>query len=195
MKWSRAKLGEIIELKYGKSLPKKSRDGGEYAVYGSNGKVGSHSKALTEGPTIIVGRKGSFGEVNYSPEPCSPIDTTYYIDEFNGLEVGFVERMLGQLPLKSLNRSSAIPGLNREDAYGCEVSIAPLNEQRRIVTKLEACETRIDAAREALDDVPALLEQYRQSVLAAAFCGDLTREWRESNPDVEPASELLERLH
>lgn len=74
------------------------------------------------------------------------------------------------------------------------VGIPPLNEQKRIVTKLEACETQIGAAREALDDVPALLEQYRQSVLAAAFRGDLTRDWRKANPDVEPASELLARL-
>lgn len=74
------------------------------------------------------------------------------------------------------------------------VRLPPQNEQRRIVAKLEACEARIGAARAALDEVPKLLEQYRQSVLAAAFRGDLTRDWRKAHPDVEPATELLKRL-
>ncbi|RKI66142.1 hypothetical protein D7X55_15410 [Corallococcus sp. AB049A] len=72
--------------------------------------------------------------------------------------------------------------------------LPPLNEQRRIVAKLEsllACSRR---AKESLDAIPALLERFRQSVLSAAFRGDLTQDWREANPDVEPASKLLERI-
>lgn len=64
----------------------------------------------------------------------------------------------------------------------------------RIVAKLDALLAQSRAAREQLDAVPQLVEQYRQSVLAAAFRGDLTKEWREKNPDVEPASKLLERI-
>jgi type I restriction enzyme S subunit len=48
--------------------------------------------------------------------------------------------------------------------------------------------------KEELEAIPALLDQFRQSVLAAAFRGDLTADWREKNPDVEPASGLLERI-
>ena len=86
------------------------------------------------------------------------------------------------------------PAVKSSDVRGYEIELPPLNEQRRIVAKLEACEARIGAAREAMDEVPRLLEKYRQSVLAAAFRGDLTRDWREQNKDVEPASELLARL-
>jgi len=42
--------------------------------------------------------------------------------------------------------------------------------------------------------IPPLLNRFRQSVLAAAFRGDLTADWRAKNPDVEPASELLKRI-
>ncbi len=45
-----------------------------------------------------------------------------------------------------------------------------------------------------LDAIPPLLEKFRQSVLAAAFRGDLTADWRRQNPDVEPASVLLDRI-
>jgi type I restriction enzyme S subunit len=75
-----------------------------------------------------------------------------------------------------------------------EVPVPPLNEQRRIVAKLEALQARSRRAREALEAVPPLLEKLRQSILAAAFRGDLTKDWREKHPDVEPASELLKRI-
>lgn len=49
-------------------------------------------------------------------------------------------------------------------------------------------------AREALDAVPPLLEKLRQSILAAAFRGDLMKDWRAKHKDVEPATELLKRI-
>lgn len=61
---------------------------------------------------------------------------------------------------------------------GTRVKIPPLPEQRRIVAKLDELTGRVRRASEALDAIPALLERYRQSVLAAAFRGELTREWR-----------------
>jgi type I restriction enzyme S subunit len=71
--------------------------------------------------------------------------------------------------------------------------LPPLNEQKRIAAKIDALMDRSRQARQYLESIPPLLEQFRRSVLAAAFRGDLTRDWREQNPDVEPASVLLER--
>jgi len=65
-----------------------------------------------------------------------------------------------------------------------DVDLPPLNEQRRIADKIDALMERSGAAKESLDAIPALLDKYRQSVLAAAFRGDLTKDWREQNPDM-----------
>ena len=67
-------------------------------------------------------------------------------------------------------------------------------EQRRIVAKIETLQERSRRVREALSEVEPLLEQFRQSVLAAAFRGDLTAGWRAAHPKVEPARELLYRI-
>ncbi|MFH1300172.1 MAG: restriction endonuclease subunit S, partial [Planctomycetota bacterium] len=75
-----------------------------------------------------------------------------------------------------------------------EVTLPPLAEQRRIVGKIEALQERSRNAREALTEVGPLLEQFRQSLLAAAFRGDLTADWRAANLNVEPATELLIRI-
>ena len=84
--------------------------------------------------------------------------------------------------------------INMENMRSLPVPIPPVNEQRRIVAKLEALLARSSRAKGALDAIPALLERFRQSVLAAAFRGDLTGDWREANSDEEPASKLLERI-
>ena len=83
--------------------------------------------------------------------------------------------------------------MNLGNMRALPLPVAPANEQKRIVAKIEALQARSDAAKDALDAIPPLLEKFRQSVLAAAFRGDLTKTWRESHPDVEPASELLKR--
>ncbi|MFZ9751970.1 MAG: restriction endonuclease subunit S [Cyanobium sp.] len=62
------------------------------------------------------------------------------------------------------------------------IPLAPLNEQRRIAAKLDATLAAVDACRQRLDGVEALLKRFRQAVLAAATSGELTREWRVVNP-------------
>ena len=117
MGWAITKLGSVTEFKYGKALPASSRDGGKFPVFGSNGIVGHHSEWLTTAPTIVIGRKGSVGEVCFSDRNCSPIDTTYYVDDFEVFDPKLCFYLLKTLNLGDLNKSTAIPGLNRQDAY------------------------------------------------------------------------------
>lgn len=72
--------------------------------------------------------------------------------------------------------------------------LAPAAEQKRIVAKIEELRARSRRAKEALDAVPPLLDQLRQSILAAAFRGDLTADWRARNHNVEPSDQLLTRV-
>jgi len=90
--------------------------------------------------------------------------------------------------------TTSVAHLGAERFANLDFPLPPLNEQRRIVARLEELTARTGAARAALEAIPPLLDRFRQSVLAAAFRGDLTADWRAQNPDVEPASELLKRI-
>jgi len=177
--WANVTIGELVEFKYGKSLTKKLRLGGDTPVYGSNGIVGWHSESLTQSPCLIVGRKGAAGEVHFSSSSCWPIDTTYYIDWFGDLEPSYLLHLLIFLRLGQLDTSTAIPGLNRDDAYRQKVSLPPLIEQRAIVAKIESLFSELDQGVEQLQTVRQQLKRYRQSVLKAAFEGKLTTAWRQ----------------
>ncbi|MGH8067299.1 MAG: hypothetical protein ACRERE_19100 [Candidatus Entotheonellia bacterium] len=89
---------------------------------------------------------------------------------------------------------SATPHLFQKDIKNFVLSVAPLAEQRRIVAKIEALQERSRRVREALAEVEPLLERFWQSVLAAAFRGDLTSDWRAAHPNIESASEVLHRI-
>lgn len=192
--WVAAQVGNLIELKYGKALPERLRSGSGFPVFGSNGIVGQHVAALTNGPTVVVGRKGSVGEVNFSDGPCNPIDTTYYVDDVPGGQLRFWYYQLRSIGLPSLNKSTAIPGLSRSDVYPIQIMLPPVSEQQRIADKLDAVLARVDACRERLASTVPLLKRLRQSVFAAATSGRLTDDWRSENSCENEAAKLLELL-
>lgn len=90
--------------------------------------------------------------------------------------------------------SVTVAHLSSLDIARIPFPLPPLNEQRRIVAKLEKLLAKVDTCKERLDKIPAILKRFRQSVLSAACSGRLTADWRENNPDVESAEELLKRI-
>lgn len=179
--WKRVALGEVVELRYGKSLPASTRVEGQVPVYGSNGQVGTHSSALTQGPAIIIGRKGSVGAIHLSSGPCWPIDTTYYVDNTaTEAHLAWLAHYLNCLGLTGMNKAAAIPGLNREDVYRLPILLPPLSEQRRIAGILDAADGLRAKRRESI----ALLDTLTQSIFLDMF-GDPTR-----NPNAWPTESL-----
>ncbi len=59
--------------------------------------------------------------------------------------------------------------------------LAPLEDQKRIADKLDSVLAKVEAAQARLDKIPTVLKRFRQSVLAAATSGELTKDWREDN--------------
>lgn len=174
--WPDVEVGEVCEFKYGKSLAASVRDGGRFPVYGSNGIVGRHSSALTDGPTIVIGRKGSLGEVAYSDSPCWPIDTTYYVDSTStDADIKWLSYGLAGLGLTDLNRAAAVPGLNREDAYRQRLLLPPMDDQRRIAAILDQARTLYAKHRQVLTHLDILT----QSVFRDTFGEIGISDWQE----------------
>jgi type I restriction enzyme, S subunit len=143
--------------------------------------VGHHSTALTNGPAIVIGRKGSFGEIHYSASDCWPIDTTYYVDrEATSADLRWLAYRMAALGLTHLNRAAAIPGLNREDAYRQRLLLPPIEEQRRIAAILDKA-NEVRAKRRAGVET---LETLQQSVFRAMFGDPAT------NPNGWPTTPL-----
>ena len=154
-------VGTFAPFIYGKGLSKKSRnETGSVPVFGSNGIIGYHDKPLTNGPTIIIGRKGTVGAVHYSPVPCWPIDTTFYITGSNSQRLRFKYYLLQSLGLNLMNSDSAVPGLNREAAHAIRISVPSEMEQQFISSFLGDLDDKIELNRqmnETLEEMARVL--------------------------------------
>lgn len=131
-------LGEIIQLEYGKPLPQSDRTSqSAIPAYGANGILCWSKKAYREAPSIIVGRKGSAGEVNLTSGPFWPTDVTYFVEhDQRETDLQYLFYLLKYLELPKLAKGVK-PGINRNDVYGLNVPVPELHEQQRIVAILD----------------------------------------------------------
>ena len=147
--WQTRRLGDVLQLNYGKSLSVKNRVEGHIPVYGSNGIVGSHNKAIVDAPGLIVGRKGSAGQVHRSLVPFCPIDTAFYVTAEDALDADleFLFYLLRHIDLTRITGDVGVPGLNRDMAY-METVRYPKSfpEQKKIAKILSTIQQKVDNA-------------------------------------------------
>jgi type I restriction enzyme S subunit len=97
--------------------------------------------------------------------------------------------------ISALQRGVSYPAVRDGDVRAQPIPVAPTNEQRRIVDKIDELFSQIEAGEKALEGAQKLLQRYRQSVLNAAVTGELTRDWRERHKgEVESGDALLKRI-
>ncbi|KFE33256.1 restriction endonuclease subunit S [Thioclava atlantica] len=169
-------LGSILRLEYGAALSAENRTGWGYPVFGSNGEVGRHSNFLIGEPGIVVGRKGSVGQVSWSNEPFWPIDTAYWVD-CRAQDRRWLYWLLSYLPLKRLDTSTGVPGLNRNDVYELEVYRPDPASRDKIAEILDT----LDAAIRGTEAVVAKLKAMKQGLLH-----DLLTRGIDANGDLRP---------
>lgn len=144
--WTTVPLKQIINLNYGKPLKEENRLGGAYPVVSSAGIFGSHNKFLVEGPGIVVGRKGSAGQITWVNDSFWPTDTAFWVllnEVSHQLPLKFIFYLLVAANLKSQTISTAVPGLNRDDALSMKIFIPSNDEINNFLNKLSLIESAI----------------------------------------------------
>lgn len=168
--WQTNKLGDLIKLEYGKPLPSTKRTSkGSYPVYGANGIKDRTSEYYYDKKSIIIGRKGSAGEINLSEEKFWALDVTYFVTfDDKKYDLKFLYYLLLTLNLPSMARGVK-PGINRNDIYSIEVSTSPIAEQQRIVKILDEVFEKITKAKEnalkKLQNSKDLFDSYLHNIL------------------------------
>lgn len=184
--WKIRKLGDYLTLNYGKGLPEEKRINGKFAVFGSNGIVGWNKEPLVNGPGIIIGRKGSVGEIKIYIENFWPIDTTYYItNKDTKLDLHFLYYKLLTLGINTMNSHAAVPGLNREDVYRIETAIPSLPEQHSIAKILSDLDSKI----ELNNKMNKKLEAIGQALFKKWFVDERKDDW-----EVLKLGEIISKL-
>ncbi|HXG85058.1 MAG TPA: restriction endonuclease subunit S [Pyrinomonadaceae bacterium] len=163
--WEIVKLGDVLELRYGKSLIEEIRDGGKYPVVGSSGIVDYHSQFLVGKAGIVVGRKGNVGSVYWIDKPFFPIDTAFYVESEMSLHYLFFNLQTQNF----ISGDAAVPGLNREQALSNKM-IKPSDD---VLEKFDEITTPIFYKTSNLQTQITKLHRMRDKLLPRLLSGKL----------------------
>lgn len=145
--WVETTWGDAVDLKYGKAIRGYQDANEKYAVFGTNGKVGTHSTFLSEGPGVILGRKGAYRGVHFSMEPFHVIDTAYYVVPKQELAMRWLYYAMQYYEIGLIDDGSPIPSTTRAAVYTSRFMRPPLLEQECIASCLAALDDKIELNR------------------------------------------------
>ncbi|MHB8546670.1 MAG: restriction endonuclease subunit S [Nitrosotalea sp.] len=159
---NKIELEDLLTLEYGFSLPETKRVEGKIPVYGSNGITGFHDKSMVNGPGIIIGRKGTAGNVIWSESDFFPIDTTYYVKmKRDDVSLKWMYYRLKHLTLSQLALNTAVPGLNRNDVYDIIIDLSDKKTRDEFEIKMQKLQDNILKITDYIDK----LFKVRKSIL------------------------------
>ncbi|UPA29942.1 restriction endonuclease subunit S [Terrisporobacter glycolicus] len=189
--WEVKKLKYITSLTYGNSLPKENRNEGSVNVYGSNGVVDSNLLSNTLNETIIVGRKGSYGKVNYSHRSCFVIDTAYYVDKRNTRShIKWLYYLLQILELDKNSQDTGVPGLSRDYAYNLIATVPTINEQKLIAEYLDKKTSQIETIISKKEELIETLKHSKTKLISETITKGLDKNVSMKDNQVEWIGEI-----
>ena len=163
--YPRVMVESVLSLEYGKPLDKSLRSiKGAVPVYGANGIKAFTERPLVRDKGIVVGRKGSAGEINLTDGAFWPLDVTFFV-KFDQLkfDLMFLYYLLKSLDLPTMARGIK-PGINRNDVYKLEVIFPPLAEQKRIVAKVNELMALCDELEKSLKERESIVQKFAGSM-------------------------------
>lgn len=190
--WVEVKLGDLAFFVMGQAPPgTASNFSGDGEIFVKAGEFGVRHPVVREWTTMplkyatsndvlvcVVG--ATAGKLNLGID-CAIGRSVAAIQpsEAIGQLLLYFQLLLSVEKLRGSSTGSAQGVISKKMLSEIDILLPPLNEQQRIAVKLDSTLSAVDACRERLDGVAAILKRFRQAVLVAAMSGELTREWRE----------------
>lgn len=175
--WTAEKLSSLVDVVYGKSPAEIEKLDEGVPIFGTGGIAGYTNKALCDGPSVILGRKGTIDKVQRSDGPFWAIDTTFYTTPRRKFDWSWLYYAISSFDLKKLNEASGVPSLSRTSLEALDIATPPLSEQQRIAAVLTAIDERQEVIARQMEASQRLKRGLMQKLLKGA--------WRVSVDDPE----------
>ena len=159
MKWK-----ELLEIRSGKNQKSVIDPNGQYPIYGSGGIIGYATEYLCPPKTTIVGRKGTINSPIFVNESFWNVDTAFGLIPSSKLLPKYLYYFCCHFNFTALDKSTTIPSLAKRDLENIEMNVPSLDEQSRIVSRIDELFSEIDKAVDTLKATKEQLAVYRQAV-------------------------------
>ena len=207
--WIRIPLGNACAILDSKRIPvnskeRRTRTSGKsenelFPYYGATGQVDVIDAYLFDGEHVLLGEDGApfldpFKDKAYVVDGKFWVNNHAHVLKAHGSN-RYLSHYLNAVRYEDHVTGTTRPKLTKRALVSIPIALPPLNEQRRIVERIETLFDEIDRGVESLHDAKRTIGLYRQSLLKSAFEGRLTARWREENPEkLESPDDLLMRI-
>jgi len=209
--WVSARLGEAAHIEmgqspdskfyndHGKGLPFFQGKADFGPLYPTARKWCSQPTKVAEAGDILLSVRAPVGPTNLANEQCcigrglsairatEPISQKYLLHFLRHIEPWLAEQGTG----------STFAAISGSFLREIPILIAPSGEQRRIAKKLDSILARVSECQSRLNNVPDILNQFRQSVVSSAVSGRLSEDYRSqvlTNATLVPTNTTLADL-
>ena len=165
--WSVGTVGELIEIKYGKDH-KKMLDG-EIPVYGSGGLMRRCERALYNGESVLIPRKGTLNNVMYVNGAFWTVDTMFYSVPKIANVILFTYLFLCSKDLASMNSGSAVPSMTTEILNNMQIVVPTEGVMADFNTKVRSIYSQIRHGNEESGRLASL----RDTLLPRLMSGEI----------------------
>lgn len=151
------RLTELCKPKQWKTIPRASLKQDGYPVYGANGVIGYSDSYNHENETILVGCRGTCGQINVCRPRSYVTGNAMCLDELSeDVDLRYLEQFLRAFDFKAIISGSSQPQITRQGLSKVLVPVRPLDEQRTIADnlgKLSQLENLCERQLSAFDDL------------------------------------------
>jgi type I restriction enzyme S subunit len=165
--WKNVTIGEIATLQRGFDISQKEQRPGPVPVISSGGTASFHDEAKQAGPGVIMGRKGTLGNVYWIDKPYWPHSTSLWVKNFHGNDPKFIYYFFKAIgpELLRMDVGAANPTLNRNHVHPLPALRPPLPQQKAIAHVLGTLDDLIELNRETNE----ILEEMARALFKSWF--------------------------
>ena len=202
--WEWVRLGSILYNLDGKRVPvsvsERNKKGKVYDYYGASGVIDKIDNYIFSKPLLLISEDGA--NLLARRTPIAFIATGKYwvnnhahvFDGINLLFLKYISIFIESIDVSKYVTGTAQPKLNQQNLNKILVAVPPLEEQKRIVAKIEKLMPLVDEYAESYNRLQKIDNEFedklKQSVLQYAMEGKLVKQ----DPSDEPASELIKKI-
>jgi type I restriction enzyme S subunit len=210
MSWKKTKIGKFLFEREGRFKPNDKSllnlNRLEKIDFSGNFHIGQKASRtdmilIKRGDFVISGinvSKGAMGIYRESSDITATIHYSSYTFDESKIDINYFEHFLQSAEFVRLLEDQVKGGIKTEikakHLLNLEIYLPSLDQQKKIAEKLKHNEEKQKLLKQEINNQKIYLKNLRKQILQDAIVGKLTKEWREKNPDIEPASELLKKI-
>jgi type I restriction enzyme, S subunit len=185
--WSTPPLRRLARIENGRDYKDIEVDEGGYPVVGSGGAFARAGAYLCEGPSVLLGRKGTIDRPQYVDEPFWAVDTSFFTLVARDVSTRFFFYFALTIPFGYFEAGTALPSMTKSNLYTIRCPLPPLDEQHALADFLDRETEKIDTLVAKKQRLIELLQEKRTALISHAVTKGL-------DPDVPMKDSGIDQL-